>query len=294
MYSKCNLCPRECNIDRTKAKGFCCATDKLYVARAALHEWEEPCISGETGSGTVFFSNCNLKCVFCQNYNISHESFGKEITTERLSEIFLELQSKCANNINLVTPTHYIPHIIEAITKARKNGLVLPIVYNSSGYEKVETIQMLKGYVDIYLPDFKYFDDTIATKYSSAPNYFLYADKAIEEMVNQVGEPVFNNDGIMTKGVIIRHLILPDNIIDSKKIIKHIYDKYKNKVYISIMNQYTPIHQLKYSELNRTLSNNEYEEVIDYAISIGVENGFIQEGETAKESFIPAFDTTGV
>jgi len=296
LLKKCELCPKKCGINRLNGEvGFCGATNKVKVARAALHEWEEPCISGTNGSGTVFFSHCTLNCVFCQNYNLSHNNFGKEITIEKLSEIFLDLQNKGAHNINLVTPTHYIPQIIEALKIAKTNGLTIPIVYNSSGFENLEIIKLLSGFIDIYLPDFKYFDNSIAKKYSSANNYFENISKCLFEMLNQVGEPKFHND-IMQKGIIIRHLILPGFTADSKKILDYLYKNFKNKVYISIMNQYTPItsNLVNYPEISRKLTEQEYDEILDYAISIGIENAFIQEGETAKESFIPDFDLSGI
>lgn len=296
LLESCRLCPRNCGANRLQGKrGFCGSTDKIIVARAALHYWEEPCISGDIGSGTVFFSNCTLKCVFCQNYNISQCNYGKEIDIERLSEIFLELQEKGALNINLVTPTHYVAQIIDALHIAKDKGLKIPIIYNSSGYEKVDTIKMLKGYIDVYLPDLKYFDTKYSTKYSKAPNYFDYAKEAIKEMVNQVGEPKFNEDGIIEKGVIIRHLMLPGLLFDSKKIIDYVYNTFGNKVYISIMNQYTPLDNVKgYPEINKHLNPKHYKALIDYALSIGVENGFIQEEGTDKESFIPLFNFEGV
>ncbi|MDU5109062.1 MAG: radical SAM protein [Clostridium sp.] len=296
LLESCNMCPRNCGVNRLKDKvGYCGAGKNIRVARAALHYWEEPCISGSIGSGTVFFSYCTLKCVFCQNYNISQCSFGKEITIDRLAEIFLELQEKGALNINLVTPTHYVPQIIEALKIAKEKGLKLPVIYNSSGYEKVETIKLLKGYIDVYLPDMKYFDTKYSMKYSKAKDYFLYAKEAIDEMVNQVGEVKFDNNGIIKKGVVIRHLMLPGLLFDSKKIIDYIHSTYGNKVYISIMNQYTPLEHVKvYPELNKPLNQKHYEAIIDYAVSIGVENGFIQEEGTDKESFIPLFNFEGV
>jgi len=296
LLEKCELCPRDCKTNRLNGEiGFCGASDKIRIARASLHMWEEPCISGETGSGTIFFSFCNLKCVYCQNYNISTKNYGKEITINRLSEIMLELQEKGANNINLVTPTHYVPQIIEAIKIARKRNLIIPIVYNTSGYEKKETIKLLNGYIDIYLTDMKYFSDEYAVKYSKAKNYFKYASENLDEMFKQVGTPTFNEDGIMTKGIIVRNLVLPNLVNDSKKIINYLYNTYNDNIYISIMNQYTPLeHVKKYNELNRTITQNEYDEVIDYALNLGMENAFIQEGETQKESFIPDFDNTGI
>jgi len=292
----CVLCPRECHVDRISGKiGYCKASDKLVVARAALHMWEEPCISGKEGSGTVFFSGCALGCVYCQNRSISKGLSGKIITIERLAEIFLELQDKGANNINLVTPSHYVPHIIEALNISRKRGLTLPIVYNCSGYEKVETLRLLEGYVDVYLPDFKYMSDEPAMKYSNCKNYFPVAAAAIAEMVRQIKEIRFDERGIMQKGVLVRHLTLPGYLEDSKRIIKYLYETYGDRIYISIMNQYTPIiKNMKYPELSRKITEEEYEELVDFAIEIGLENGFIQEGDTALESFIPEFNGEGV
>ncbi len=296
VLDSCKLCPRNCGVNRLSGKrGFCGAGEKIRVARAALHYWEEHCISGDIGSGTVFFSYCTLKCVFCQNYNISQCSWGKEITIDRLSEIFIELQEKGALNINLVTPTHYVPQIIEAIKIAKIKGLNLPIIYNSSGYEKVETIRLLKGYIDVYLPDMKYFETKYSIKYSRAKDYFSYASEAINEMVNQVGEVKFDDNGIIQRGVIIRHLMLPGLLFDSKKIIDYIYNTYGDKVYISIMNQYTPLEHVKeYPELNKPLNQKHYESLIDYALNLGVKNGFVQEEGTDKESFIPLFNFEGV
>mgnify|MGYP003813396979 CR=1 FL=1 len=296
ILKDCTLCPRNCHVDRTNGKkGYCRATDELVVARAALHMWEEPCISGEEGSGTVFFSGCAMGCVYCQNHNIAKSLAGKKITIERLSDIFLELEAQGANNINLVTPSHYVPQIIEALDKAKNKGLHLPIVYNTSGYEKKETIKLLEGYVDIYLPDFKYWDAEIAKRYSNCPDYMQYASKALDEMVRQAGEPVFDECGRMKKGVIVRHLTLPGYLEDSKRIIAYLYKTYGDKIYISIMNQYTPLpHVEKYPEINRTITDREYDELVDYAIRLGIENGFIQEGETASESFIPEFNEEGV
>lgn len=296
LLDSCTLCPRNCKVNRNNnEKGFCGAGKNVRVARAALHYYEEPCISGNIGSGTVFFSYCNLKCVFCQNHQISTENFGKEISIERLSNMFLELQKKGALNINLVTPTHYVPQIIEALKQAKKEGLCIPIIYNTSSYENVETIKLLKGYIDIYLPDFKYFNSKYGLKYSNVKNYFEYASKAIDEMIRQVGECIFDEDKIMKKGVIIRHLILPGLKEDSKKILKYIYDNYKDKVYVSIMNQYTPLENVKnYNEINRKVTNEEYNEVVNYAIDLGITKGFIQEDGTVDESFIPNFDCKGI
>ena len=296
LLTDCALCPRECHVDRTRGKrGYCRATDELVVARAALHMWEEPCISGKEGSGTVFFSGCALGCIYCQNRVISKDLTGKTITIERLAEIFLELQEKGANNINLVTPSHYAPHIVEALNLSRKNGLILPVVYNCSGYEKVETLKLLEGYVDIYLPDLKYMSSEPAIRYSNCRDYFTVAAAAIDEMVRQVKETSFDERGIMQKGVIVRHLTLPGYLEDSKKIIKYLYETYRDRIFVSIMNQYTPISKnVAYPELDRKITEEEYEELVDFAVEIGLENGFIQEGETALESFIPAFDGEGV
>lgn len=296
ILKDCVLCPRNCHTDRTNGKrGYCGVSDELIVARAALHMWEEPCISGEKGSGTVFFSGCAMGCVYCQNYSIAKVLNGKRITIDRLSDIFIELQNKGANNINLVTPSHYVPQIIEALDKAKNKGLVLPVVYNTSGYEKVETIKALEEYVDIYLPDFKYFNSDIGKRYSNCPDYFSYASAAIEEMVKQKPIPVFDDRGMMKQGVIVRHLILPGYLEDSKSIINYLYKTFNDHIYISIMNQYTPLENvLAYPEINRKITEKEYDELVDYAISLGVENGFIQDGETASESFIPDFDNEGV
>ena len=295
LYKKCNLCPRKCLIDRTKTLGYCKATDKVKVARSALHYFEEPSISGTNGSGTIFFSNCNLKCCYCQNKEISTDGFGKEISIERLSEMMLELEEKHANNINLVTPTHYVPSIIEAIKLARSKGLSIPIVYNTSGYESVETIKLLDGYIDIYLTDFKYFDDKLGKELSKCTNYFEVASKALEEMYRQTGKNKFNDNGLMTKGIIVRCLVLPTKSDDTKKIIDYLYKKYQDNIYLSIMNQYTPVNYIKdYPYLNKTISEDEYNEVIDYAIDLGIKNAYMQEGGTCSESFIPSFDLEGV
>ena len=296
---KCNLCPRSCNVDRTKEAGYCGETENLRISRAALHMWEEPCISGENGSGTVFFSGCPLKCVFCQNSNIADASVGKEITVERLSEIFIELQEKGAHNINLVTPTHYTLHIVEALNRAKAKGLVLPIVYNTGGYEKVETLMLLDGLVDIYLPDIKYYSDELAIKYSKAKAYFKISSEALQEMYRQVGKPQFDEDtGMMKKGIIARHLVLPGNIEDSKKVVKYLFEEYGHNIYMSIMSQYTPMERMRASgqfpELCEKLDFDEYDSLIDYAIELGVENAFIQEEDVATESFIPDFNCEGV
>lgn len=294
-FNKCILCPRNCKVNRNKGEiGFCKASNNLIVARASLHYWEEPCISGTNGSGTIFFSYCNMGCIFCQNYEISTLHKGKEISIDRFSDICIELQDKGANNINLVTPTHYVPLIKEGLILAKRKGLTIPIVYNTSSYENIETIKSLEGLIDIYLPDLKYYNDIYSTKYSKAPNYFKYATKAIEEMYRQVGNPKFNNNGIMVKGLIVRHLMLPNMEVDSKKIIKYLYNKYKNKIYISIMNQYTPIRKSKYNELNTKIDNRVYNDIIEYAYDLGVRNCFVQDDDTQSESFIPIFNNEGV
>lgn len=296
---KCDLCPRKCLVDRKKGeKGICGQTENLKVARAALHFWEEPCISGDAGSGAVFFSGCPLHCVFCQNENIANGTVGKEISLERLVDIFLELQEKRANNINLVTPGHFVPQIVKALDQARKEGLTLPVVYNTSSYETVDTIKMLEGYVDIYLPDFKYMSPVLSKKYSHASDYAEVAKAAIAEMVRQTGKAVFVNgdeDNLILRGTIVRHLTLPGCMEDSMQILKYLHETYGDTIYISIMNQFTPLSNLeKYPELNRKITDEEYETLVDYAIEIGIENGFVQEGDTAEESFIPAFDCEGV
>ena len=288
---KCNLCPRNCNVNRQIGEtGYCMAPNELIIAKYYLHKWEEPIITGKNGSGTIFFSYCNLKCCFCQNYEISELHKGKKVTIEEFSNICLNLQEKGATNINLVTPTHFVHLIKEGLLLAKQKGLTIPIVYNTSAYENIETIKSLNGLIDIYLPDLKYYDDSLALKYSKCPNYFKYASLTIEEMVKQVGDVKIDESGIMKKGVIVRHLILPNNIEDSKKIINYIYTKYQEKVILSIMNQYTPVRSLKYQELNKKVTENEYDEVIDYAYDLGIRNAFIQEGDTAKESFIPDFN----
>lgn len=296
--SECTLCPRECRVDRNAGKiGYCGQTARLIAARAALHFWEEPCLSGTNGSGAVFFSGCNLRCVYCQNHEIALGQAGREITPARLSDIFLELQEKQAHNINLVTPTHFIPQIVGALDSAKRRGLCVPVVYNTSAYEKPEILRFLEGLVDIYLPDFKYFDADLSERYSHAPDYFEVASGAVAEMVRQVGTPVFTDgeDSLMTHGVIVRHLLLPGCEKDSRRILRYLHDTYKNDIYVSIMNQYTPLAQVSsIPSLNRRISEKEYERIVDYAIRIGIENGFIQEGETASESFIPAFDCEGI
>lgn len=287
----CTICPHNCKINRTKNPGRCKSTDKIKIALYSIHNFEEPCISGENGSGTVFFSNCNLNCVYCQNYEISQQGKGKEITIEELAQIFLEQQSKNVENINLVTPTSYTFQIIEAIKIARENGLKIPIVYNTNGYETVETIRKLDGYVDIYLPDLKYAENEKAYKYSKIENYFEIATNAIKEMVRQAGKPEFDENGIMKKGVMIRHLVLPENMENSKKVLKWINDNLKDYVYISVMAQYFPTYKAKndekYKELNRKLTENEWKQIEDYIDFLGFENGFVQELGEHEEEYVP-------
>ncbi len=299
----CLRCPRLCRADRKNGRaGFCgVAGEGILVARAALHMWEEPCISGKSGSGAVFFMGCNLRCVYCQNYSIANlkeraqENMARSISCGRLSEIFLELQGQEAENINLVTPTHYTPEIATAIRQAREHGLHIPIVYNCGGYENVETLRMLDGIVDIYLTDFKYMEPETAARYSRAPDYPEVAKAALAEMVRQTGNVCFDDRGMMKKGVIVRHLLLPGHVKNAKEVVKYIYETYGSRVYLSLMNQYTPLPQVAdYPEINRKVTRREYERLISYAVSLGVENGFIQEGGTVGESFIPAFDGRGV
>ncbi len=299
MEKICTLCPRYCNVDRENGeKGICGQSSQIKAARAALHFWEEPCISGTNGSGTVFFSGCSLHCVFCQNEEIANGTVGKLISVERLAEIFFELEKQGAHNINLVTPGHFMPQIREALILAKKRGLKLPIVYNTSSFESVEALKSMEGLVDIYLPDFKYMDNELAKKYSHAKDYPQKAKAAIAEMVRQTGEPCFDEqgeDGLIKRGTIVRHLTLPGCLNDSKAILKYLYDTYGNQIYISIMNQFTPLSNVAaYPQLNRKITEEEYEELVDYAIELGIEQGFIQEGETAEESFIPDFNCTGI
>ncbi len=292
VLKECHLCPRNCNINRYKQKGFCGQNNNIKVALAKPFFYEEPPISGKNGSGTIFFTGCNLKCIFCQNYEISHQNKGLTITITRLSEIMLELQNKGCHNINLVTPTIFVPQIIKAIKIAKRNGLTIPIIYNSSGYENIETIKMLNGYIDVYLPDLKYYDDTNAIKYSKAYNYFNYASSAIEEMIKQVGPCQFDKNNLITKGVIVRHMMLPGMLEDSKKIIKYL-SQFKERIYLSIMNQYTPTKNVQ-GILKNTVTDSEYDTLINYALDLGIKNAFIQEGGTISESFIPDFNYEGI
>ena len=290
LLKNCNLCPRKCGVNRYIEKGFCGATNKVKVAYYSLHMWEEPIISGTNGSGTIFFSNCNLRCLYCQNKKISIDGYGKLITNKSLGEIILELQESGANNINLVTPTHYVPNIISVLKKIKNKELKIPVVYNTSSYESVGTIMACRNLVDIYLADLRYFDDKLGEKYSLCSNYFENATMAIDEMYRQVGKYELDENGLLKKGLIVRVLLIPGHIDDSKKIIEYLYKTYGDDIFISIMNQYTPINKCKYSNLNRRITDEEYDSVVDYALSLGVNNAFIQEGEAASESFIPQFN----
>ena len=295
-YENCLLCQRKCGINRSTGQtGVCGVSSEIKVARAALHYWEEPCISGKRGSGAVFFSGCSLHCVFCQNREISDGKEGKVISKERLSDIFIELAGKGANNINLVTPGQYIPDIVWAVNDAKSRGMKLPIIYNTSGYENVTELKLLEGIVDVYLPDFKYMDSTLSARYSRAKDYPSVAKQALSEMVRQQPDVVIDDaTGLIQKGVIVRQLLLPGHVNDAKAVLKYLYDTYHDHVYISMMSQFTPIALKDYPEINRTVTRREYERLVDYALEIGITNAFIQEGDVAKDSFIPAFDCEGV
>lgn len=295
-YENCLLCPRKCGINRSTGQtGVCGVSSEIKVARAALHYWEEQCISGKRGSGAVFFSGCSLHCVFCQNREISDGKAGKVISKERLSDIFMELADKGANNINLVTPGQYIPDIVWAVNDAKSRGMKLPIIYNTSGYENVTELKLLEGIVDVYLPDFKYMDSTLSARYSRAKDYPSVAKQALSEMVRQQPDVVIDDaTGLIQKGVIVRQLLLPGHVNDAKAVLKYLYDTYHDHVYISMMSQFTPIALKDYPEINRTVTRREYERLVDYALEIGITNAFIQEGDVAKDSFIPAFDCEGV
>lgn len=296
LLQDCTLCPRQCHVNRISGKkGYCGMDTRIRAARAALHMWEEPCISGKKGSGAVFFSGCGLRCCFCQNRDIAIGNRGKAVSVERLADIFLELEQKGAANLNLVTGAHYVPQIIQALELAWKKGCKLPVVYNSSGYEKVETLKLLEGYVDVYLPDMKYMDAKLAADFSHAPDYPEVVENAIREMVRQTGACVFGEDGYIRKGTIVRHLILPGHTKNSIAVLQYLHETYGDKIMISMMNQFTPVwKQEKFLELNRKVTKREYEKVLNVALELGIENGYFQEGKTAKESFIPAFDEEGI
>jgi putative pyruvate formate lyase activating enzyme len=291
----CTLCPRACGVNRSQGKtGYCHSTATLKVARAALHPWEEPCISVGNGSGTVFFSGCNLGCVYCQNREIATGEAGKEITVNRLAEIFLELQKQGAANINLVTPTHYSPQIKEGLVLAKKQGLALPIAYNCGGYEAVRTLRELEGFIDIYLTDFKYMDSVLSEAYSSAADYPQVAKAALAEMVRQQPQPILEN-GVMKAGVLVRHLLLPGELLNGKAVVRYLYETYGNQIYISLMNQYTPHGDLtQFPKLQQKVTKKAYNKLVGFALDLGVEQAFIQEGDTASESFIPPFLNQGV
>ncbi len=287
----CTICPHNCKINRTKNPGRCKSTDKIKIALYSIHNFEEPCISGEKGSGTIFFSNCNMNCVFCQNYEISQFGRGKEITIEELANVMIKQQERNVQNINLVTPTSYALHIVEAIKIARKKGLKIPIVYNTNGYESVETLKLLEGYVDIYLPDLKYYYDDLAKKYSKVDNYFEIATKTIQEMYRQVGAPVLDENGVMKKGLMIRHLILPNEVQNSKKVLKWIKENIDSNVYVSIMAQYFPTYKAKeIPEIARKITKEEYEKVENYLYELDLENGYIQELGEHEEEYVPTWE----
>ena len=292
MEQECTLCPHKCKIDRNINIGRCKAGNKIEIGGVSLHKFEEPCISGKNGSGTVFFSKCNLNCVFCQNYEISNLGNGRKIEIEELSKILLKQQENGAENINLVSPTIYADKIIEAIKIAKQKGLKIPIIYNTNGYENIETLKKLEGYIDVYLPDLKYYDEKLALKYSNIKNYFNTATEAIKEMYRQVGYPIFNENGMITKGVIIRHLVLPNNIENSKKVLKWIYDNLDRRIYVSVMTQYFPTYKAKeFKEINRKLSKTEYNEIENYIYELGIENGYMQDfSEENEEQYVPRWN----
>ncbi len=292
----CTLCPHKCGINRNGGKiGRCKSTNKVKIALYSIHNFEEPCITGENGSGTIFFSNCNLNCVYCQNYEISQLGRGTEITIAELAQIFLIQQDRKAENINLVTPTSYVPQIIEAIKLAKNKGLNIPIIYNTNSYENIETLKMLEGYIDVYLPDLKYSDNIIGKKFSKIDNYFEIATKAIKEMIRQVGTPKINENGVIQKGVIIRHLVLPNNIENSINVIKWIKENMPNEVYVSIMAQYFPTYQAKeIHEINRKLNKEEWEKIENYIEKINIENGYIQDLGEHEEEYVPKWNFNGL
>ena len=288
---QCKICPHNCNVNRLNGKiGRCKCADKIKIALASVHNYEEPCISGINGSGTIFFSNCNMNCIYCQNYEISQLGKGKEISIKELADIFINQQEKGVNNINLVTPTMHAFQIIEAIKLAQKNGLIIPIIYNTNGYEKIETLKALQGYIDVYLPDLKYYSNKLSIKYSKVNNYFSVATEAIKEMYRQVGTPKFNEDGIIQRGIIIRHLVLPNYIQNSKNILKWIKENMPQDVYVSIMAQYFPTYKAKEDELlNRKLTKKEYKEIEKFLYTLDLKNGYIQELGEHEEEYVPDF-----
>ena len=289
LLKNCVLCPKKCGVNRYNDKGFCGATNKIKIAYYSLHQWEEPIISGTNGSGTIFFSNCNMKCMYCQNKKISIDGYGVYISNKKLKEIMLLLQEKGAHNINLVTPTMYTPQLNKILKSIKGKELTIPVVYNTSSYENIIALKIMNNLVDIYLADLKYFDDSLAKKYSLVDNYFETATLAIDEMYRQVGSIKIEND-LLVKGLVVRVLVLPGHIDDSKKIIEYLYKTYGNEIIISIMSQYTPVNKCRYDNLNRKLTKKEYEEVVEYASNLGITNAFIQEGDSSGESFIPDFN----
>ena len=289
-YQSCTLCPRNCRVDRSRQKGVCQSSDRLMVSRAALHMWEEPCISAKEGSGAVFFAGCSLHCVFCQNFQISNGQMGQEITKEHLTELFYRLQEQGANNINLVTPDHYLPQIVWAVQKVKKDGFALPFIYNCSGYETLESLRKLEGLIDVYLPDFKYWNGETSARHCHAPNYPEVARAAIAEMVRQTGDIAFDQNGMLLRGVIVRHLLLPHGVSEAKHILRYLYETYKDRIYLSIMNQYTPPPELCDPVLGHCVSPSVYDALIDWAAALGITNAFIQEGGTVSESFIPKWE----
>ena len=289
----CGSCPRQCKVDREFGYGLCGVGDKPKVAKAYLHKWEEPCISGTNGSGTIFFSGCNLKCVFCQNYDISQKYIGKEVSIEKLSKIYLELQQMGAHNINLVNPTHYAMHIKKSLEIS--SSLKIPVIYNTNAYENINVLKTIDGMVDVYLPDFKYIEESSALRYSGVQNYFDVAAEAIKEMYRQVGGPVFDENGLITRGLIIRHLILPGLSRESMKILDYIKDNFPDDIYISLMSQYTPCFNAEnYPEINRRITRSEYDRVLNHFFKLGFENGYVQERESASVKYIPEFDFEGL
>ncbi len=295
-FTACTLCPRSCRVNRAAGEeGFCRAGRLPAAALASLHQWEEPCLSGINGAGTVFFAYCNLRCVFCQNHSISQSGRGQELTPAGLAAVFLRQQTRGAHNIELVTPTHYVPPLLESLTLARQAGLTLPVVYNSNAYEMPSTIAALGPHIDIFLPDLKYYDNDYALRYSAAPDYFFHASRAIAKMVELAGPPVFDTAGIMQKGVIIRHLAIPGLLPDSRRLLDWLWHTFDNTVFVSLMNQYTPLYQAAgQPEINRRLTTWEYNKLVDYASTLGFENCFIQTGRTASADYVPAFDGSGL
>ena len=295
LLKSCEICPRRCKIDRNFQRGFCGAGANIKIALVSLHQWEEPCLNGEKGAGTIFFSHCNLRCVFCQNFQISQEGFGEEISVERLAKIFLEQQERGAANIELVSSDHYVPQICVALDLAKSLGLNLPVIFNSNAYILPKTLELLKNRVDVFLPDLKYFDDKIAISFSNAKNYFQVASAALKKMFELVGEVKFNSQGLMTRGLLVRHLVLPNFRTDSMKILDWLYENFGDKIFISIMNQYIPLfHAKNFKKIDRRLTSFEYKSVVRHAENLGIKNCFIQIGKTADEKFIPKFNLSGV